>query len=363
VGHAPFLLILTVSVKMPSPLDEALLKILPSERDATPWMSTSDARELLQRRGHQIDYPKIVLRRLNALERDKLVISREDGRNLFWQRRRWIEGIALMSASEAVAFHILQRFAGNKLPEAVTQDITPLFEAAQVRLSQEKADNRVYRAWPEKIASVDGAFQLHRPTLKPETFKTVATATFFERELLVQYRAAYRGEQQGVPPAKPLWPLALVESTGVMYLVAQDPRHTPNPAKGQTEPLRTLYRLDRIVSVSESGKQFDYPKDFTLRDYVHTRRELDFLTDAPVRLELACDEPTGNRLRESPMASDQDVARMPDGRMMVSGTVVPSLKLRWWLRSLGTAVEVMAPADLRAEFAEEFRQLAQRYAD
>ncbi|CAN0619827.1 WYL domain containing protein [Burkholderia multivorans] len=347
---------------MPSPLDEALLKILPCERDASPWMSTSDARALLQQRGHQVDYPKIVLRRLNALERDKLVISREDGRNLSWQRQPWVAGIGgLMSASEAVAFHILQRFAGNKLPEAVTQDIMPLFEAAQVRLSQEKADNRVYRAWPEKIASVDGAFQLHRPALKPETFKTVATATFFERELLVQYRAAYRGEQQGVPPAKPLWPLALVESTGVMYLVAQDPRRMPNPAKGQTEPLRTLYRLDRIVSVSESGKQFDYPKDFTLRDYVHTRRELDFLTDTPVRLELACDEQTGHRLRESPMATDQAIGSMPDGRMMVSGTVVPSLKLRWWLRSLGTGVEVMAPADLRAEFAEEFRQLARRY--
>jgi len=118
------------------------------------------------------------------------------------------------------------------------------------------------------------------------------------------------------------------------------------------------YVIERLV---DAVSQFDYPKDFTLRDYVHTRRELDFLTDAPVRLELACDEQTGNRLRESPMATDQDIASMPDGRSMVSGTVMPSLKLRWWLRSLGTGVEVMAPADLRAEFAEEYRQLAQRY--
>ena len=62
-----------------------------------------------------------------------------------------------MSASEAVAFHILQRFAGNKLPDAVMRDIEPLFNAAEVRLSEEKAEI-------ESIAP--GQTKLHQSTAR-----------------------------------------------------------------------------------------------------------------------------------------------------------------------------------------------------
>src|SRR5262249_26888348 len=160
-------------------------------------------------------------------------------------------------------------------------------------------------------------------------------------EVVVQYRAAYRGEQSEEPAPKSLWPLALVESAAVMYLVAEDPRHAPNPAKGKLEPLRSLYRLDRIVKVTDSGKSFRYPKDFDLREYVQTRREFDFLTEPPVRLELAFADGAGNHLRDAPISDDQEITSLPDGRVKIVGTVVPSLKLRWWLRSLGMGVELL----------------------
>jgi hypothetical protein len=41
--------------------------------------------------------------------------------------------------------------------------------------------------------------------------------------------------------------------------------------------------------------------------------------------------------------------------------VIPSLKLRWWIRSMGSAVEILAPVELRHEFAAEFKKLAARY--
>jgi WYL domain len=61
------------------------------------------------------------------------------------------------------------------------------------------------------------------------------------------------------------------------------------------------------------------------------------------------------------MAKDQVVEELPDGRLKVSWTVIPSLKLRWWIRSIGSSVEVLAPAPLRDEFAAEFKKLAARY--
>jgi predicted DNA-binding transcriptional regulator YafY len=350
---------------MTSSLDEAILRVLPTERDAVAWLATPEIRRRLEERGHRVGYTKKVQRHLTALEADSRVVSMINGRELLWQRKPWLrglqEGVGLMSASEAVAFHILQRFAGNKLPNAVTRDIDPLFQAAEARLSQEKADSRIYRAWADKIDSVDGAFTLIRPKLRPEIFQTVATATFFERELHVQYRAAYKSEHANAQKTKVLWPLALVESAGVMYMVAQDPRRAPRPEKGETEWMRTLYRLDRIRSVSESGESFTYPEDFKLRKYIETQQVFDFLPEPPVRLELAFEGTSGNQLRESPMAKDQHIDTLPDGRMKVTGTVTPSLKLRWWLRALGAGVEILAPQSLRDEFAQDYLKLAQRY--
>ncbi|GAB5099136.1 helix-turn-helix transcriptional regulator [Caballeronia sp. HLA56] len=351
---------------MTSSLDEAILRVLPTERDALAWLSTPEIRRRLEERGHRVGYTKKVQRHLTALEAESRVMSMQNGRELLWQRKPWLhglqEGVGLMSASEAVAFHILQRFAGNKLPNAVTRDIDPLFKAAEARLSQEKADSRIYRAWADKIDSVDGAFTLIRPKLRPDIFQAVATATFFERELLVQYRAAYKGEQGDAPKTRTLWPLALVESAGVMYMVAQDPGRAPRPEKGEKEWVRALYRLDRIRSVSESGESFTYPEDFKLRKYIETQQVFDFLPEPPVRLALAFEGSSGNQLRESPMSKDQHIDMLPDGRMKVTGTVTPSLKLRWWLRALGAGVEILAPQTLRDEFADDFRKLAARYA-
>ncbi len=127
-----------------------------------------------------------------------------------------------------------------------------------------------------------------------------------------------------------------------MYMVAQDPRHAP-PRKGEMEWPRALYRLDRIRSVSESSEAFTYPEDFTLRKYIETQQVFDFLPEPPVRLELAFEGTAGNQLRESPMSKDQEIEALPDDRVKVSGTVTPSLKLRWWLRALGAGVEILAP--------------------
>ncbi|WP_341313489.1 WYL domain-containing protein [Paraburkholderia sp. IMGN_8] len=348
-----------------SSLDEAILRILPTDRDLEPWMSTSRVLQLLKDRGHRVDYPRLLRRRLSTLERDLFVLSTVSGRNTLWQRKPWLQGASqvanLMSASEAVAFHALRRFVGDKLPAAVTGDIEPLFKAADTRLSQDREDSRLYRAWVNKIDSVAATYALTRPPVNPEVFQTVMTATFFERELLVGYSQAYRESRPDDIKPKRLWPLALVESAGLMYMVAQSPDHPPRPEKGRPDWLRNLYRLDRIVSVVESGDTFAYPRDFRLQNTIEKEQAFDFLPETPVVLELAVELAEAKRLKERGMSDDQQFEKLPDGRTKFIGTVVPSVKLRWWLRSLGAAVEILAPSSLRAEFARDAAALARRY--
>ena len=72
---------------MTSSLDEAILRILPTDRESDSWMPTSRVIQLLTDRGHQVDYPRQVRRRLARLEREKLVLCTMDGQQLLWQRK------------------------------------------------------------------------------------------------------------------------------------------------------------------------------------------------------------------------------------------------------------------------------------
>lgn len=348
-----------------SSLDEAILRILPTDKDSNSWMPTARVIQLLTDRGHQVDYPRQVRRRLARLERDKLVLSTIDGQQLLWQRKSWLHGAnqiaGRMSASEAVAFHALRRFVSDKLPAAVTMDIEPLFEAADTRLSQDREDSRLYRAWVNKIGSVEPTYLLSRPPIDAGVFQTVVTATFFERGLLVRYRPAYRETRADDIEPKRLWPLALVESAGLMYMVAQSPDHPPRPDEGKPNWLRILFRLDRIISAVDSGTAFAYPRDFNLQTTIEKEQVFDFLPETPVALELALEPAEAKRLEERRMSEDQTLEARPDGRIKATATVVPSIKLRWWLRSLGAAAEIIAPSALRDEFAREAVALANRY--
>lgn len=115
-----------------------------------------------------------------------------------------------MTGSQAVAFTLLARYIRNKFPDVLSADIEPLFAAAELRLSQQRPDNRNFRRWVDKTAWVDGGFELMRPKPNPDVLHTVSTAAFFEPELVVTYRAAYKGQKEDEPPRR-LCPLALVE--------------------------------------------------------------------------------------------------------------------------------------------------------
>lgn len=355
-------------------LDEAILKVLPTNQRDIKWMSTANVRDALLDRGHEFKYLKKLRRRLEALEGAKMAVSmQEDGRrDVMWQRTPWLanDTAGRMDAWDAVAFSMLERFAARRLPKAVFKDIDELFRVAEMRLSQERDDNRLHRAWADKVDSVDGTFALIRPKVKDDIFSTITTAMFFERVLDVRYESpSNRGKVR--PPLR-VWPLALVESAGLIYIVVQlDPSSVKTNEDGTMDKdVRILLRADRILHAAEvasiNGKEvsqtFPYPTDFKLRNFIDNDQRFNFLVEPKARIRIAFDGVAGNHLlEESRISADQTASYLEDGRLVVEGTVVPSLKLRWWLRSFGDTVEVLEPKSLRDEFAQAYRKLAARY--
>ena len=176
----------------------------------------------------------------------------------------------------------------------------------------------------------------------------LASAVWETRAVHIRYRRDDRVER------RPLEPLGLVLKGGVWYLVAR--------SKGEPR----TFRVSRVEAV-ELGDRFERPPDFGLAA---------FWAESTARFEA-----------ESPSVSITvrvDPAALPSlerviGRAAASTLVVPKradpdgwLRVRFRHDSLDAAfvdllprvrsVEVLAPAELRKQFAAAGRTLAARYA-
>ncbi|WP_207002109.1 helix-turn-helix transcriptional regulator [Trinickia mobilis] len=332
--------------------DSEIIAVLPTEGPGVEGMSTPQVRDALARAGLPFRYDKAALRGLQALENQGLVYCESRGRALYWKKRAGASGMAakagaMMRFDEALALQVLKRFSSRQIPVLVAQSLSGMFEVAEDKLARAHAATQEHHGkWLSKVAVEPGAFPLEHPTIEPEVFAAVSQALFHERKLHVQYRK--RGDESD--SERILLPLGLVEVGGLVYLVGG--------TEGKRDP--TLYRLDRMAAAVLQDESFTYPRTFSLDDYVKHQRQFDFFPNGQIRLRLRFRDGAGDHLLESRLSDDQKVERTGDV-LEVTGTVMLSQRLRWWIRSFGPQVEVIEPSELRDELAQEARALHDLY--
>jgi predicted DNA-binding transcriptional regulator YafY len=341
-------------------LDPYLLAALPTSRSMQRWITTPQVAESLRRAGLTVNHVKTVQRRLEVLMAAGVVVNRRSGNTLEWQRRDGASGLAaradgLMSFDEALALQMLKRFATRQLPSLVGSSLDGLFDVAHERLREARSpDGRNHTAWIRKVAVIDGAFQLVRPTVKDSAFRAVSDALFTEHLLEVNYRPKSQPTKKPTPHT--VMPLGLVETAGgLVYLVAS------TVINGSPKPNPAIYRLDRMESAQVSLEPFAYPRDFRLCEYVEKERQLDFFAEKETQVTLRFAQAAGEQLLETPISPDQTVQAHRDGGFTIRGTVVLSHRLRAWLRSLGQQVEILQPKQLRDEFVAEAHAIHAMY--
>lgn len=296
---------------------------------------------------------KTVQRRLENMLDDELVVMEQRGRAKYWRKVAGASGLAakaagMMTHDEALALQTLRRFSAWRIPALVAETLSPLFDVAGKRLNAGNSQHEQrYRKWIEKIEVETGSFVLQYPDIDSDIFATVSQALFNEQKLEIVYQPRTKIDNA---EAKIVHPLGLVEVGGLVYLVAAMPRH-PNPA---------MYRLDRLVRASMLPEAFAWPRGFRLSEYVREQRQFDFMVQGEIDLRLRFINGAGNHLLEAPLSHDQQATQI-DNALEVRGTVLSSQRLKWWLRAFGPNVEVIGPASLRAELAQEARALAVMY--
>lgn len=336
-----------------------ILSLLPTDGPGVEGLTTSEVLARARGNGLPFEYRKAIHRALTALYDQRLVsFAVGPGRTYYWTKRPGASGMAanaraIMRPDEALALQLLQRFANNQMPALLADDLKALFDVAGEVLARIPAGApRHYAKWLGKVAAEPGNFTLRHPQIVRDVFAAVSQALLMEHEVEIRYR--YRTgdpSKAGKEATRVVQPLGLVEVGGVGYLIAA--------TKDRSSPV--MYRLDRMISAAVLGP-FNYPGTFSLESYIKRQRNFDFFPEGMILLSLRFRGIAGDHLIESPMSEDQQVTRRGDV-LEVTGTVMASKRLRWWLRSFGANVEVVEPQALRQEFAEAARALYAQYAD
>lgn len=302
--------------------------------------SASTLQSKLEGMGFTVDL-RSVQRDLQKLERP-MGLVRDAAKPAGWSYARSARPLVLpmLDGAGALTLNMIEQYLEPLLPRALLEIWRPQFDEARRILSSGK-----FGKWRQRIAMVpSGPARL--PVTIPVEVVEVAYSALLDG---VQFEADYHAV--GVKPARYTFnPLGLVYREGVTYVVAtrEGGKHIP------------LFALHRMKNPVRSERPLHEPDGFDLQRYIEGDRQFDWPIGPAVKLKLQLDG-IDRYLEERPLARDQRITRTRNGGVHLTATVQDTMALRWWLLSLGSSVEVLAPKSLREAMATSLDEAARQY--
>ncbi len=250
-----------------------------------------------------------------------------------------------MDVHAALAFRMAAEHLRGLLPEVTRGYLEPHFLRAQAVLDSQ--DDNALSRWPDKVRVVPPGQPLLPPAIGREVLENVQAGLLAERQLSVVYRK--RGETE--PRTYIAHPQALVWRDAVGYLLVTLWDY------GDLKQL-VLHRMESVAILDAPRRALP---DFAVDEEIASGSVDFLLTGGLVLVEALFDPLVAVRVRETPVAANQQLEDQPDGRVLLRATLLDTVQLRAWLRSYGEFVEVLAPPDLRASLADSARAMVARY--
>ena len=269
------------------------------------------------------------------------ITSDTEGRANCWY---WIDQHALtqipsMSGPTAFALKLASEYLKPIMPPSVLRQLEAYFKHADTVLG----DTSLGR-WTDRAAIIRQGPMLKPPVVRDDVQEAVYAALLENRRVEVAYRSKARAPADRIV----LNPLGLVVRAGIVYLVAtswhyEDVRHY------------VLHRMREAKLLDEPAERL---AGFRLADHVREDRRFSYpLSAGRLELKALFDADAAIHLTESRLSANHRATAQPDGRTLIEATVPDTADLRWWLLGFGAGVEVLGPAGLRAEFADQARRL------
>jgi predicted DNA-binding transcriptional regulator YafY len=163
--------------------------------------------------------------------------------------------------------------------------------------------------------------------------------------------ARYEGDRQ--PREARVRPYLLEPSvqTHALYLLGWD----------ETRDAIRTFKVDRIADLAVTGETFEEPATDALAAALG--RAWDIIADQPpVDVVLRFAAGVAARVGETIWHPSQRTESSADGSLVWRATVAGTIEIKLWILSWGADVEVLEPAELRAEVADVLRRASERYA-
>ncbi len=285
---------------------------------------------------------RTVQRDLNDLSRYGFPLDCDNNRPAGWQ---WSKDASLvdipnMDPVTALTFRLVRQHIDRMMPGGVLQTLDPYFKRAN---EIAKTIDSKLGSWPDKVRVLSRSMNSLPPEVDPDIAETTYIALLEDR----QFNATYQSVRGRVKGYKGLSSLGLVFVEGEIYLIALD---------GQTVKMMLLHRFRKADLLDVPAIT---PEGFNLDEYVASEFKYPLGDDIKL-IALFSEEYDINRLREMPIVKDQVIGKEGE-RWRLEATVTDSYHLRWWLRSYGDRMEVLAPPPLRQEFTESAGRMAAMY--
>jgi predicted DNA-binding transcriptional regulator YafY len=321
----------------------AMLQLIPRSPDS---LSIDEIIVLLEQLGYTKD-KRTIQRDLVKLEFKFGLECRTEGTKNFWSYKKNTPTKTFPDMDEhtALSFQLLNSFMQPLLPPETVKAIHPW-----VKISGERLSNRegVSARWKEKIHVLPLGLPRLPPKLKSNIQEEIYQATLRELSLNILYRK--RGAMQ--PEHYLLSPLGLVIRDQITYLVA---------AKNETKELR-YFALHRVVTAKiMQDEKFVKVADFKLKHYVDEMFGFKMGPSPTLQLKLRLNKYAAQTVEENPISAKQTLTPENASYLLTVDDAPNTFELRQWIRSMGSAAEVIEPSHLRANFKEEIAVLAKQY--
>ncbi|NTU85864.1 MAG: WYL domain-containing protein [Chloroflexales bacterium] len=124
--------------------------------------------------------------------------------------------------------------------------------------------------------------------------------------------------------------------------------------------LRT-FKVERIHEARLTDERFTIPPDFDPQRLLASAWGVIWRDAGAIAVTLRFAPAVVRRVKESVWHFSQRLEDLPDGSCLFTVLVGSTMEMKPWIRQWGAAVEVLAPAELRAELVEEVQVMAATY--
>jgi len=262
-----------------------------------------------------------------------------------WQQDAPAFDLPGLTTTQAVTLLLAREHLRTLLPRSSLDQLQTHFALAEKTL--DSLPNHVGIAtWLDKIRVIPSTQPLLAPAVNGSVQAIVYEALLAGNQCEIHYQARLKTEVDQYP----VHPLGIVQRGNVLYLVCCI----------KTYPDIRLLALHRIQDARALDVPAVVPANFTLDSYLGSGA-LGWFPRNAIFLEAIFSPEVSPHLAETPLAEDQKLHVLSDGRVRLTATVRETLQLRWWLQGFGDAVEVIAPMELRQTLFDTANNLIRRY--